>query len=429
MTKRVRSNDACWEVLFERYNILKQIEKHWIFEITADQIKEEREPRLMTKYDHYDLLPDIFKNNHLSILPNRNGSYLIWKFNTHQEIVYDNVAIHQIKDRPDLESLDAKNLFSEAISLNYALATWMLKDVIWEVCEQTISWRMKSSNFKFKIWNPVSWWWHEIKVDNVQIEIDWWYESKHKLLIIEAKKWKCDDFIIRQLYFPYRLWREKVSKEVVPVFMTESNWVFSFFVFKFEDDNDYNSIKLVKQLNYSIDFEPITKKDVESLEEVKYVKEPEVPFPQADDFEKCINVLELLVYWEKTKEEISDTFWYVKRQWDYYTNADKYLWLVEESSKWSVKLTGLWKEIIALPRKYRNLRLIKLILSHKVFKEVYLRYKKEWKISTDDTVAIMKKCKLYNVDSDVTYRRRASTIKCWCWWISNTINEKLDNQK
>ena len=383
----------------------------------------------MTKYDHYDQLPDVFKNNHLSILPNRNWSYLIWPFSTHQDISYENIPLRQIKHRADLESLNPDNLFSEAVSLNYALATWMIKDLIWEVCELTISWRMKSSDFKFNINNSVSWDNHEIEVHNAQIEIDWGYESKNKLILVEAKKWKCDDFIIRQLYYPYRLWKDKVNKEVVPVFMTESNWIFSFFIFKFEDKNNYNSIKLIKQIDYSIDFEPITNNDIASLSNLKYVEEPNVPFPQADDFEKCINVLELLRYWERTKDEISDTFWYVKRQWDYYANAAEYLWLVEKFNIWSVRLTALWKEIINLPRKKRNLKLIKLILSHRVFNEIYNIYSKEWKISKNDAVSIMKKCNLYKIESDVTYWRRASTICSWCQRIMDTINEKLDDLK
>lgn len=426
---RIKNRDLCWEKLFEKYNILKNIEKNWIFEITANQIKEFWEPRLMTKYDHYQQLPDVFKNNYLSILPNKNWSYLIWPFSTHQNISYWNIPLRQVSPRTDLESLNPDNLFSEAVSLNYALATWMLKDLVWEVCELTVSWRMKSSDFSFVISNSVSWKDNVIEVHNAQIEIDWWYESKNKLILVEAKKWKCDDFIIRQLYYPFRLLKDKVNKEIIPVFMTESNWVFSFFIFEFEDEKNYNSIKLIKQIDYSIDYKPLTKKDIDSLDDIKFVKEPEVPFPQADDFDKCINVLELLKYGEKTREDVSDTFWYVKRQWDYYANACIYLWLVEADKNWVIRLTKVWKEIIELPRKDRNIRLIKTILSHKPFYDVYSFYSKEWKISKEESVNILKKNKLYKVNSDVTYYRRSSTVNCWCQWILDRINEKLENYK
>ena len=424
---RIKNRDLCWEKLFEKYNILKNIEKNWIFEITANQIKEFWEPRLMTKYDHYQQLPDVFKNNHLSILPNKNWSYLIWPFSTHQNISYWNIPLRQVSPRTDLESLNPDNLFSESVSLNYALATWMLKDLVWEVCELTVSWRMKSSDFNFVISNSVSWKDNVIEVHNAQIEIDWWYESKNKLILVEAKKWKCDDFIIRQLYYPFRLWKDKVNKEIIPVFMTESNWVFSFFIFKFEDEKNYNSIKLIKQIDYSIDYHPLTTEDIDSFDKLKFVKEPKVPFPQADDFDKCINVLELLKFWEKTREDVSDIFWYVKRQWDYYANACIYLWLVESDKKWIIRLTNQWKKIVGLQRKERNIELIKSILSHKVFYEVYLLIKSDEKISKDEIIKIMKRNNLYKIDSDVTYYRRSTTVSSRCQWIFDRINEKLEN--
>lgn len=44
-------NDTAWEILFARHNILEEIAKVGMFRITADQIKVEREPRLMTKFE------------------------------------------------------------------------------------------------------------------------------------------------------------------------------------------------------------------------------------------------------------------------------------------------------------------------------------------------------------------------------------------
>jgi hypothetical protein len=63
---------------------------------------------------------------------------------------------------------------------------------------------------------------------------------------------KCDDFIVRQLYYPYRLRSSKIKKEVVPILMTVSNDVFSFFIFKFNEENDYSSISLVEKKNFII---------------------------------------------------------------------------------------------------------------------------------------------------------------------------------
>ena len=40
-----------WEALFEKYRIREEVDAHGCFSITADQIREFKEPRLMTKFD------------------------------------------------------------------------------------------------------------------------------------------------------------------------------------------------------------------------------------------------------------------------------------------------------------------------------------------------------------------------------------------
>jgi len=108
--------------------------------------------------------------------------------------------------------------------------------------------------------------------------------------------------------------------------MTVSNDIFTFFVYKFNDDDDYNSIELVKQKSFAINFEPITLSEVKNIiKNVKEVPEPEVPFPQADDFEKVINLLEILQSGEKTDDELIEEYNFVKRQAHYYKTAAKYL--------------------------------------------------------------------------------------------------------
>jgi hypothetical protein len=82
---------------------------------------------------------------------------------------------------------------------------------------------------------------------------------------------------------------------------------------------------------------------------------------------------------------------------------------------------------VGLQRKERNIQLIKSILSHKVFYEVYLLIKSDEKISKDEIIKIMKRNNLYKIDSDVTYYRRSTTVSSRCQWIFDRINEKLEN--
>ena len=79
----VSLNEAAWRVLFERHKILEHIEKNRVCYISANQIKKEREPRLMTKFDHTINLPPIFAKNGLSILPVTRGDYAIAHFDAY----------------------------------------------------------------------------------------------------------------------------------------------------------------------------------------------------------------------------------------------------------------------------------------------------------------------------------------------------------
>ena len=60
-------NDLAWDKLFDKYDILTEIDRKGYFEISSVQINEFREARLATKFDHKINLPKLFKENYLSI--------------------------------------------------------------------------------------------------------------------------------------------------------------------------------------------------------------------------------------------------------------------------------------------------------------------------------------------------------------------------
>ena len=84
----------------------------------------------------------------------------------------------------------------------------MIEDFVQDIkLKPTISGRMSSSSFHFKINtfknNSLA-----VNVENSQIEIDEGYEGMHSLNLVEAKNFISDDFLIRQLFYPYRLWKK-----------------------------------------------------------------------------------------------------------------------------------------------------------------------------------------------------------------------------
>jgi len=111
----------------------------------------------------------------------------------------------------------------------------------------TVSGRMSTGDFGFFIKNTLTEDAYNIFVANSQCEIDAGFESNNTFLIVEAKMGELKDFLIRQLYYPYRLWLSKINKKIVPALITYSNSssIFSCFIYNFADDADYNSIILV----------------------------------------------------------------------------------------------------------------------------------------------------------------------------------------
>jgi hypothetical protein len=419
--------DLNWDKLFDKYKILNEIESKGFFIISSEQINEFKESRLMTKFDHKTNLPIIFQKNNLSILPLTRGTYIIGKFEAYANVEYSDVNPIPVQKRLDLESLDYNNLYSESAVLNCAYVTGIIDDLLEEESDLTISGRMSSKNFNFSIRN-FDGKTQKIDVKNSQCEIDAGFESETKIALIEAKNMKCDDFLIRQIYYPYRLWKEKVNKKVIPIFMTYSNDKFSFFIYEFDDEDDYNSLKLIKQKDYLISPEPITLEDIKETLKVKSIKESEIPFPQANNFERVVDLMGLLVSNDLSKEEITANYDFDKRQTDYYFNAGKYLGVIEsykdEQKITRVKLTSKGREIMKKNHKLKNLEIVKAIVSHKVFKETLEKYfSKSDTPSPQEVVEIMKRNTLYHIDSDSTFSRRSSTILKWIEWILSLPEE------
>ena len=220
-------NQSAWEILFERYKIIKEIEKNGIFYISANQIKKEREPRLMAKFDHTTNLPPIFAQNKLSILPITRGDYAIAHFDAYHEFESDNDnEINQVSMPSYIQSIDSNNITSETIALNCATATGIIADFTEDFdIIPTVSGRMKSGNFNFNIKDVITNKSLNVGVQNSQIEIDAAYEGVNYLSLIEAKIDISDDFLIRQLYFPYRTWKDKIAKPIKPIFLVYSNGI------------------------------------------------------------------------------------------------------------------------------------------------------------------------------------------------------------
>ena len=415
-------NDRAWNILFEKYDIIGHIEQDGQFKISAEQIKEYREPRLMAKFDHTINLPRIFKKNKLAILPLTRGEYVISHFDAYHKFEPISNEITSISLPYYIQSLSIDSITSEAIALNCAYVSGIIANFLEdEQLVPTVSGRMGSGIFEFKVKDLISNSQRTIKVNNSQIEIDAGYEGLQKLALIEAKRDISDDFLVRQLYYPFRTWSDRVNKDIKPVFLVYSNGIFHLYEYMFNDPMEYSSLTLVKQKNYTIEEDTtITTEDISQLlDEGQITREPPVAFPQADSFNRVVNLCELLQEHPMTRDEITLNYAFNARQTNYYTDAARYLGLVDKQRNDDIlfSLTPKGKSILHLPYKKRQLAFAGSILSHKVFNDSLRVWFQQGEISKLDIISVMKQSPLYKVESESTYFRRASTIKCWLEWI------------
>lgn len=313
-------------------------------------------------------------------------------------------------------------MYSESSALNCAFNTGIISNLVDEETAYTISGRMSTETFDFNIRSLIDEESIPVNVNSSQCEIDGGFESKNYLLLVEAKNYAVDDFLIRQLYYPYRLWSARTGKKVLPVLMTYSNDVFSFFIYEFKDKLNYNSLVLVEQKNYIIAPEEILLNDVSNVfNEVRLVSEPQIPFPQADKFERVVDLLSLLMEKDLTKDEITENYQFNMRQTQYYTDAGRYIGLIDKYKNPSTReitfcLTDEGKSILKKRHKVKYLALIKKILEHRVLYAVFelalskgeIPLKKEiCEVMVDNSLGI----------KNTTIPRRSQTTRGWVEWI------------
>ncbi len=418
MENWISKNNKGWNELFERLDILKAIDENGFFEITAEQIKlSNREPRLMTKFDSSENLPDIFSKNDLAILPIKRGTYVIGKFQNYQNIEIDNNLDVETKYLPDyITTIEYDNINSEAISLNSAYISGMIEDIIGEEVVPTIQGRMGTGEFNYGIAlkdNNV----FNINVQNSQMEIDGSYEGISKFVILEAKNHYMKDFIIRQLYYPYKVWKQMTNKDIIPIMLIKHDNIYNFFIYEFLDMDNYNSIKLKSIKRYILDevYQPIEFSDIAStMNKIEYVIENfDIPFPQANSFYKVLDLINELNNQELSALDISEIYEFDIRQANYYLSAAEYLGFVVKDNNY--KLSDYGKKIMTLSHKNKNLEIVKSILSHRPFYYALESYIKDFEFDTEGIANVINECR--NELNMTTAKRRTSTVVSWSKWI------------
>ena len=148
----------------------------------------------------------------------------------------------------DFKPLTSEIGNSEMQHVDYAFATGLIQEFVGDdSLVLTIRGRKYTPIFSFNVSG------HHLTVESVQTEVDAGYEGKDKVVLIEVKNSSTTNTIIRQLYYPYRKWKSHApNKEIIPMFFEKRGEYYYIWKFKFEDDNNYNSIKLIEAKRFKI---------------------------------------------------------------------------------------------------------------------------------------------------------------------------------
>lgn len=145
------------------------------------------------------------------------------------------------------------------------------------------------------------------------------------------------------------------------------------------------------------------------------------PFPQANDFDKVIKVMNV-----ENEECLKDTkhmmIWLgdiSDRQVDYYISAAKYLKLIDSNKKF----TQLGKNVRNMNRTEQKVEFARILCTIPVIGQVYFTEKIfEDKADNDFIIETMKRCGV-SFSGEPMYKRRASTIKRWVGWLNENFND------
>lgn len=417
-----------WKSIFDKYDILNKVEKDGSFIITAKKIKEFQEPRLMAKFDASAKLPKIFKDHHLAILPNSRNSYVIGDFSLYKDFETTPATFEHIHIPNYYETVSAGDISSEAVALNALGLTTALEDFFGEEnLKTTISGRMTTKDFSFNVSDHTNTKSTKINVSGSQMEIDTSYENANVFVLVEAKAVIYNDFLIRQLFYPYNYWYKHIHKPIKPVFITYANHIYRIIEYEIPDISNYNSIQFVREKKYSLENAIISLQEIIDLSKhVHSVKEDfHVPFVQADTFDNVITLVEHLNKAPMSKDEISELFEFTSRQADYYFNAARYLGFAEDyrdkNEGTLIKITKSGQKLFQLSYEQRQMAFIRSILEHRIFNEVFQWAVQDKAAVTKDRVA-NKILDLHCNCTDKVVKRRASSVINWINWILDVPN-------
>ena len=174
------------------------------------------ELRLMAKMDSAADVPKALRRHGYFLLPIKNGEYVLVRAN----------GFHALEQLPEPPTIFRPQLDFDLMTLSVGDSEMQHLDYCFNVglfehfagvagLRQTIRGRKRMPAIEFSVerLGPIS-----VRA-GVQVEVDSGCEGRDDVVLIEAKSERPLDFIVRQLFYPYRKWRLEIpQKQIRPWF-------------------------------------------------------------------------------------------------------------------------------------------------------------------------------------------------------------------
>jgi len=418
--------DEAWSRIIAGTSAEEALAGPGYLQLTADTLKEfgRQEPRLLVKWDTLADRPKPIARLEASILPLRNGLYLLFKDPGARAYFHFEGKTPPARPFPSQRDLSVFDSYpgaalSESQALDFAFLAGVFQDFTGDPdLRLTLRGRLFSGRFSLALPHFPS----PIDVDRVQVEIDAGFEGRDCLLLVEAKRGSREHVLIRQLWYPYLIWRARTRKRIHPVFFTYRNGQVLLTELGFTER--FGEVTQLRQRAYALDPSPPPRMELEAMlargEAENRIPDPRVPFPQANDLDKLTELLLLLYRSPLDKEAIALHFGMETRQADYYANAGIYLgWVVKQGHDFVLTPDGMGIAALA-GRSQRCVAVIAGLLRFALPRLAFQAWQRSGlRAEAIDmhalAVAVAKGTGL----SEVTSRRRAECLLSWVEWTAS----------
>jgi len=422
--------EAAWEKLVqERVDIssdLVVLTKKDIESSTGNEL------RLMAKMDSSEDVPVALRRHGYFILPVKNGEYALVRGN----------GFHKLEHLPEPPTVFRPKLDFELVTLNVGDSEMQHLDYCYNIglfekfagvtgLRQTIRGRKRLPAIDFSVGKvgPI-----HVRA-GVQVEVDSGCEGRDAIMLIEAKIGQPPDFIVRQLFYPYRKWRIEIpAKQIRPWFFcseeVSGRRLYKFWEYEFSDDTQYQSLRLTRGENFLV--EPVRQRlTVEELLRARVRRRVEARLwdvPQADSFWRVAEIPLLVEQGVNTSSKVAEHYRFDPRQSSYYRQAAESLGLVRLEKDHRYTLTDLGREYVSRPADERRQLLAGLLTQFPPVRTALELSAKagERGIGKADIARFIER---HSTIANSTPSRRAATVLAWLRWLQIATGAVRERQE